>query len=92
MEYARGRTILEVAAGTAYWTEAVASVAKVITATDNNPETLAIAAKPRLGRHVSLLAADAYSLPEFTETFDAGMVHLWWSHVEKCNSETLPRR
>src|SRR3954470_22030174 len=30
---ARGRTILEVAAGTGYWTKVVASVAKAVTAT-----------------------------------------------------------
>src|SRR5262245_39041451 len=41
------RTILEVAAGTGHWTEAAASVAKAITATDCNPETLAIAAQRR---------------------------------------------
>jgi SAM-dependent methyltransferase len=82
-ERARGRTILEVAAGTGYWTEAAASVAKAIIATDYNPETLAIAAKRPLGPNVTLLAADAYNLPEFTEPFDAGMAHLWWSHVEK---------
>jgi demethylmenaquinone methyltransferase/2-methoxy-6-polyprenyl-1,4-benzoquinol methylase len=83
IERTKGRTILEVAAGTGYWTKVVASVAKAITATDYSPEPLAIAAKRRLGPHVILLTADAYSLPHFTAAFDAGMAHLWWSHVEK---------
>jgi ubiquinone/menaquinone biosynthesis C-methylase UbiE len=82
-EQVRGRTILEVAAGTGYWTEVAASVAKAITVTDINAEMLAIAAKRPLGPHASLLTADAYALPEFATTFDAGMAHLWWSHVEK---------
>src|SRR5262245_4675908 len=63
--HASGRTILEVAAGTGYWTEAAASVAKAITATDVNPEMLAIAAQRDLGPHVTLLPADAYALPDF---------------------------
>jgi 2-polyprenyl-3-methyl-5-hydroxy-6-metoxy-1,4-benzoquinol methylase len=83
IEQVRGQVILEVAAGTGFWTEVAASVAKAITATDYNPETLAIAAKRRLGPHTTLLAADAYRLPEFDIRFDVGMAMLWWSHIEK---------
>jgi ubiquinone/menaquinone biosynthesis C-methylase UbiE len=83
IDHVRGRTILEVAAGTGYWTEVAAPVCKAITATDSVTETLAVAAKRRLGPHVDLLAADAYDLPQFASAFDAGMAHLWWSHVEK---------
>jgi ubiquinone/menaquinone biosynthesis C-methylase UbiE len=83
VEQVRGRTILEVAAGTGYWTEAAASVAAAITATDINPEMLEIAAKRCLGAHVKLLIADAHELPDFATEFDTGMAHLWWSHVEK---------
>jgi demethylmenaquinone methyltransferase/2-methoxy-6-polyprenyl-1,4-benzoquinol methylase len=83
IERTKGRTILEVAAGTGYWTEVAAPVAKAITATDYSPEPLAIAAKRRLGPCVTLLTADAHSLPHFTVAFDAGMAHLWWSHVER---------
>ena len=83
IEHTKGRTILEVAAGTGYWTEVAAPFAKAITATDYSPETLAIASKRRLGPGVTLLAADAHSLPKFDLAFDAGMAHLWWSHVER---------
>jgi len=88
IERTRGLTILEVAAGTGYWTEIVAPFAQAITATDLNAETLEIAATRRLGQHVILQTADAYSLPRSTTIFDVGMAHLWWSHVErqKCES------
>ncbi len=79
----RGRSILEIAAGTGYWTEVAASVAAAITATDLNPEVLSLAAQRNLGPHVTLLAADACALPGFAAKFDAGMAMLWWSHVEK---------
>jgi len=82
IERVRGRVVLEVAAGTGHWTEAAASVAKQVTATDYNAETLSIARKRRLGSHVKLLAADAYALPEFPNGFEVGMAHMWWSHVE----------
>jgi SAM-dependent methyltransferase len=80
-ERVQNSTILEVAAGTGYWTAVAAPVAKAITATDYNPETLAIAAQRSLGPHVKFAAADAYRLPEFPCTFDVGMAMLWWSHV-----------
>src|SRR3974390_3449301 len=78
-----GRTILEVAAGTGYWTEVAAPVCKAITATDSVTETLAVAAKRHLSANVDLLAADAFALPPFASAFDVGMANLWWSHVEK---------
>jgi ubiquinone/menaquinone biosynthesis C-methylase UbiE len=86
-ERVQGLAILEVAAGTGYWTEVAAPVAKAITATDYNSETLAIAAQRCLGPHVTLIAADAYRLPEFASPFDVGMAMLWWSHVEKQRRE-----
>jgi SAM-dependent methyltransferase len=78
-----GASVLEVAAGTGYWTEAAAPFARDITATDCNVETLAVAARRRLGPKVRLVEADAYALPDFGAGFEVGMAHLWWSHVKK---------
>jgi len=80
---AKDRSILEVAAGTGYWTEAAARVAKSIVATDYNREMLALATRRALGPRVTLLTADAYALPVFDSAFNIGMAHLWWSHVGK---------
>jgi SAM-dependent methyltransferase len=90
--FARGRRILEVAAGTGYWTAAAAPVAAAITATDINAETLAIAGGKRLGAHVTLLRADAWDLPALPDTFDLGMAHLWWSHLRKQERPTFLAR
>ena len=79
----RDRTILEVAAGTGYWTEVAAPVCKAITATDPVWETLAFAAQRQLGSNVVLATADAYDLSQFSALFDTGMAHFWWSHIEK---------
>ncbi len=80
---ARSRRILEVAAGTGYWTAVAAPVAAAITATDINAETLAIAASKQPGEHVTLLRADAWDLPALPGSYDLGMAHLWWSHLRK---------
>jgi SAM-dependent methyltransferase len=79
----RSRTILEVAAGTGYWTAVAARVASAITATDINPEMLAIASAKELGAHVALVQADCWRLPQLPGAFEVGMAHLWWSHVRK---------
>jgi demethylmenaquinone methyltransferase/2-methoxy-6-polyprenyl-1,4-benzoquinol methylase len=83
IENVRGRSVLEIAAGTGHWTKIAARVAKSVTATDANPETLAIAKRRRLGSHVTFRSADAYALPDFATRFDVGMAHLWWSHVPR---------
>jgi SAM-dependent methyltransferase len=80
---ATGKTVLEVAAGTGYWTAIAAPVAKAITATDINVKTLAIAAEKKLGEHVTLVQTDAGCLPNTLGRFDLGMAHMWWSHVRK---------
>lgn len=83
VERVRGRTVLEVAAGTGYWTEVAATAAQAVTATDYNHEPLSIAVDRCLGSHVTLLTGDAYALPKFACRFEVGMAHLWWSHVER---------
>lgn len=82
-EHTRDRTVLEVAAGTGYWTEVAARAARAILATDRNENTLAIAAKRCLGKSVRFMVADAYELPKLSSQFDVAMAHLWWSHVER---------
>ena len=83
VKHVYARRILEIAAGSGYWTVAAASVAQTIVATDINSGMLANAARRYLGSNVTLIRADAYALPKFAYSFDVGMAHLWWSHVKK---------
>src|SRR5262249_59620687 len=56
-----GRRVLEVAAGTGYWTQVLATTAAAITATDLNAETIAIATqRPHGPARVTFQTADAY--------------------------------
>ena len=77
-----GRRVLEVAAGTGWWTPHGARDAARWLATDLNPETLAIAGTKPMPACVEQRVADAWTLAEVgNERFDAAFAGFWWSHV-----------
>ena len=76
-----GRTVLEVACGTGYWTQHIAPAAAAMTATDAVDEPLQLArARPGVGR-VRFERADAYELPASLGLFEGAFAGLWLSHV-----------
>lgn len=78
------RHVLEVAAGTGYWTEVIATTAASITATDLTAETLAVAATRDYSQtEMRLLTADAYRLDDVPGEFDFVFCGFWWSHVPR---------
>ncbi|MGW6195952.1 class I SAM-dependent methyltransferase [Kribbella sp. NPDC055110] len=77
-----GRSVLEVAAGTGYWTTALASTARSVVATDFNEEPLAITRTRSYGSaDVRFRTADAYDLGAVEGRFDAIFAGFFWSHV-----------
>src|SRR5262245_13609760 len=74
--------VLDVACGTGYWTQFLASTARAVVAVDISPETIGVAAEKSwpAGR-VSFQVADAYALPDDLGSFDAAFAGFWWSHV-----------
>ncbi len=77
-----GRSVLEIAAGTGWWTPHAARDARRWLATDLNPETLDIARAKPLPPCVELRTADAMTLAELgDERFDAAFAGCWWSHL-----------
>ena len=77
-----GQRVLEVAAGTGYWTRVLSGSAAAITATDLNAETLDLArAREYGGAAVTFRLADAYALDQVPGEFDAAFVGFFWSHV-----------
>jgi SAM-dependent methyltransferase len=77
-----GKRVLEIAAGTGYWTQVLASTAAEIMATDLNAETIAIAAQRDYGpAPVALRTADAYELDSVPGEFDLVFCGFWWSHI-----------
>jgi demethylmenaquinone methyltransferase/2-methoxy-6-polyprenyl-1,4-benzoquinol methylase len=80
----RGRTVLEVACGTGYWTQFIAREAKHVHACDINESVLDIAReKPIAQGHATFTRADAITLEGVPEGCDAAFAGFWWSHVKK---------
>ncbi|MHB8520514.1 MAG: class I SAM-dependent methyltransferase [Limisphaerales bacterium] len=79
-----GRRVLEVACGTAYWTQFLVATAEHVCGIDLSAEMLALArAKNLPPAKVTLRAGDAYALAAVPGNFDAGLANFWLSHVPK---------
>jgi demethylmenaquinone methyltransferase/2-methoxy-6-polyprenyl-1,4-benzoquinol methylase len=77
-----GRSVLEIACGTGWWTLHGAREAQAWLATDLSPETMAIARAKPLPACVQLAEMDAYTFAQIGQrTFDAAFAGHWWSHV-----------
>ena len=79
-----GRRVLEVAAGTGYWTAHASTTAVSVLATDVAEETLRIARRRRYGPGaVAFKVSDAYELDHLDGSYDAGLACFWLSHVRR---------
>lgn len=77
----RGRSLLEVACGTGYWTQHLAATTKSMVATDGTSEPLEFARLRPGTESVVYRQADAYQLPDDLGVFDGAFAGLWFSHV-----------
>jgi demethylmenaquinone methyltransferase/2-methoxy-6-polyprenyl-1,4-benzoquinol methylase len=78
------RNVLEIACGTGYWTEHIATRAASLLATDINDEVLELAQAKEYPRHnVTFLRTDAFAPVLQQGIFNGGFAGFWWSHVEK---------
>lgn len=83
-----GRRVLEIACGTGWWTEVLASTANSVLATDINEEVLSIAkTKPFRNATISFQCCDAFQLDQAAGSFDAALAVFWWSHLTKPSLE-----
>ena len=81
----KGRTVLEVACGTGYWTQFIARSARSVYACDINEPVLEIAREKGLAPKVHFFRADAVSLDGVPTGCDAAFAGFWWSHVRKAD-------
>jgi len=80
-ERLRGRSVLEVACGTGYWTQFLAPAVRRLVATDALAEPLALARLRSATGAVIFAQGDAYRLPPGLGLFDGAFAGLWLSHV-----------
>ena len=77
-----GRQVLEVAAGTGYWTDVFADRTALTVATDVNAATLEVARSRRTWpSKVRFEESDAFDLTEVDGEFDGAFVGFFWSHI-----------
>lgn len=82
---AAGKTVLDLACGTGYWTQAAAKNAKEVIATDIAPEMLKEAKRKKYNRPVKFINSDIYNLPFENDSFDLILIGFWFSHEPKQN-------
>jgi SAM-dependent methyltransferase len=76
-----GRSVLEIACGTGYWTQHIATSAARLIAIDTGPEPLGFAKLRPNSERVTFRLEDAYNLSADLGEFDAAFAGLWFSHV-----------
>jgi ubiquinone/menaquinone biosynthesis C-methylase UbiE len=82
-EALKAREVLDMACGTAYWTQIVSETAQSIAGTDFAEEMLEIAKGKHFNCPVSFCKADAYGLPFKSASFTGGMADFWLSHIPR---------
>jgi SAM-dependent methyltransferase len=85
-----GRRVLELAAGTGFWTEAMAVTAERVLATDVNAETLAVAQRRDypLG-NVTFANGDAFAPGAIDGDFDTVVAGFFVSHIERASVQAF---
>lgn len=86
-----GRTVLDVACGTAWWTRCYAPHCPSVTALDASAEMLALARSRLPAGPGHLVRADAHTLPFRAASFDAAFAGFWWSHLPRVRIVTFLR-
>jgi len=85
-----GKHVLELAAGTGWWTSVLADTAASVTATDVNQATLDVArARRAWPPSVGFAVADALQLQAIQGDFDAAFAGFFWSHVPLAKIDTF---
>jgi len=77
---AKGKTVLELACGTGYWTKIMSETALSITASDLSEEMVAVARRKPLVAPVTFVRADMFAHQWEAEAFDLVAAGFWLSH------------
>lgn len=85
----KDKNVLEIAAGTGYWTQILSETASSITATDIVSEVIEIAKTKKYKCSVNFQVENAYNLSFSKSAFDGGLANLWFSHIPKSKIDSF---
>jgi len=88
-ELASGKTVLELACGTGYWTRVMSRTAARITASDIASEALVEAKKKQYGCDVTFAQADMFTESFGEGSFDLVALGFWFSHQPRQEYDRL---
>ena len=80
-DYFAGRSVVEIAAGTGYWTSDISQHADSILAIDANSKPLEQIQNRDLRCSVTTAIHDAYDLPSLGKNFNCAFAGHWFSHI-----------
>jgi ubiquinone/menaquinone biosynthesis C-methylase UbiE len=92
VDLVRGQRVLEVAAGTGYWTAVMSGAARSVLATDLAEETLAVARERSYSGDVSFQAVDVADLDQLGGEYDVVFAGFFWSHVLRADAAEFVQR
>ncbi|MBI2140140.1 class I SAM-dependent methyltransferase [Candidatus Woesearchaeota archaeon] len=79
----KNKEVLEVAAGTGYWSRIASLSAAKIVVTDAVEETLGLAKAKHYSCPVEFRKEDAYNLSFADNSFSGGLANFWFSHIPR---------
>jgi SAM-dependent methyltransferase len=88
-EALKSKRVLDLACGTAYWTQIVSETAESVVGTDFAEEMLEIARKKHFKCPVSFFKTDVFKLPFRKDSFNGGMADFWFSHIPREKIESF---
>ena len=88
-ELTKGKSVLELACGTGYWTSRISESAKSIVASDLSEQMLNEAKKKQYHCPIQFVQADLYNLPFQPHSCDILLLGFWFSHEPKQNYDNL---
>ena len=82
-KFFKKREVIEIAAGTGYWTQFLSETASSIVVSDYVSEALELARQKKYKCPVEFCIEDAYDLSFSDNSFSGGMANFWFSHIPK---------
>lgn len=80
IELVNGKSVVELACGTGYWTERMSRTARCVLSSDYSLEMIAEAQKKDYVCPTQFVQADMYGMPVQRHSFDIAVFGFWFSH------------
>jgi ubiquinone/menaquinone biosynthesis C-methylase UbiE len=88
-QLAAGKSVLDLACGTGYWTQTISRTARTVVASDISAEMILEARLKKYSCPTHFVRADLYGLPFAAGSFDLISLGFWFSHEPRQNYQAF---